>query len=716
MGNTYSNHGGHYGGGSSSLDFVDSILPLDYNSGSQYSSTFHGHGLNLSTNHGLDLTCPNYEGLNLSVSHTGNHGSNANLANRTGVLNAPGTSQHHHLPTTHRPGPNVGLNLTVHNGINLSRDVKSSQGSQSATQNHPYFYNSNPCNGYINLTPQNQRVFQANGAKKASQMFSQTFENGQQAQNSPLNLEQHRASPLNLTNVHTAAVTATGSNPTGQQNSYVQSKTYYDSMMGGGYNDTNMYNMCSNPNGYTNHVGSQPVYGPNQQANYSMYNSDNMYPQPQQTSGFTANNGSGPSLMTSQANNTVMDKNAMNMACTSNIGFGGLNTNKVRLFCSSCNHEFENTSALNKHMEIHNSVSLPANGMTQTCSECNIQVKDQEALYHHTQRVHPNPTNVSTTTNVSCSQAKPSSANSEGIMTMMNGENSNSVATCLQNDPGGSIMDHSTLDSSLDPNLHVQQLQVPGDDVAVLEGDLTGIVLENTPINSTGKLDPHAPTESCLDCSLTFSSGLDLRKHIDLAHQGRQCQFQFQCHICDHYFPDKSALKTHIDDHNKEKPYKCDKCGANLSTQAGLNRHMKRHETNFPLHCHDCGKGFHERHDLQRHVQRHIKLGLGPKCQNCDKSFPSEKVRDKHKCKAPLKSARYPCEFCDSRLETKMAWGYHMWKHTKDSKYIVMSEDEELPSIKDRPNTLSSTSFSFDRQQSLFSASNKLSSLVATKS
>ena len=25
-----------------------------------------GHGLNLSTNHGLDLTCQNYEGLNLS--------------------------------------------------------------------------------------------------------------------------------------------------------------------------------------------------------------------------------------------------------------------------------------------------------------------------------------------------------------------------------------------------------------------------------------------------------------------------------------------------------------------------------------------------------------------------------------------------------------------------------------------------------------------------
>ena len=30
------------------------------------------------------------------------------------------------------------------------------------------------------------------------------------------------------------------------------------------------------------------------------------------------------------------------------------------------------------------------------------------------------------------------------------------------------------------------------------------------------------PIQSCHGCSMTFSSGLDLRKHIDLAHKGRQ--------------------------------------------------------------------------------------------------------------------------------------------------------------------------------------------------
>ena len=33
---------------------------------------------------------------------------------------------------------------------------------------------------------------------------------------------------------------------------------------------------------------------------------------------------------------------------------------------------------------------------------------------------------------------------------------------------------------------------------------------------------------------------------------------------------------------------------------------------------------------------------------------------------------QFPCEFCDTRLETKVAWGAHMWKHTKDVKYIIV--------------------------------------------
>ena len=38
--------------------------------------------------------------------------------------------------------------------------------------------------------------------------------------------------------------------------------------------------------------------------------------------------------------------------------------------------------------------------------------------------------------------------------------------------------------------------------------------------NSSKKTDE--PLQSCHGCAMTFSSGLDLRKHIDLAHKGRQ--------------------------------------------------------------------------------------------------------------------------------------------------------------------------------------------------
>ena len=38
--------------------------------------------------------------------------------------------------------------------------------------------------------------------------------------------------------------------------------------------------------------------------------------------------------------------------------------------------------------------------------------------------------------------------------------------------------------------------------------------------NSSKKTDE--PLQRCHGCAMTFSSGLDLRKHIDLAHKGRQ--------------------------------------------------------------------------------------------------------------------------------------------------------------------------------------------------
>ena len=119
-----------------------------------------GPGLNLSTNSGLDLSLPNYEGLNLSQNNQQDHQ----------VLNLTHNPGQQDVHRQQQAGEEDGLDLSLQNGMNLTRQV----------QDAGYYYgNFDPSYGnydYNNTAADHHR-------------------------NSPLNLEQHRSSPLNLTAV-----------------------------------------------------------------------------------------------------------------------------------------------------------------------------------------------------------------------------------------------------------------------------------------------------------------------------------------------------------------------------------------------------------------------------------------------------------------------------------------------------------------------------------
>ena len=51
---------------------------------------------------------------------------------------------------------------------------------------------------------------------------------------------------------------------------------------------------------------------------------------------------------------------------------------------------------------------------------------------------------------------------------------------------------------------------------------------------------------------------------------------------------------------------------------------------------------------------------------------------------------QFPCELCETRLETKVAWGAHMWKHTKDVKYIIVDVGKRKDKAKTPLNLASS--------------------------
>jgi DNA-directed RNA polymerase subunit RPC12/RpoP len=183
------------------------------------------------------------------------------------------------------------------------------------------------------------------------------------------------------------------------------------------------------------------------------------------------------------------------------------------------------------------------------CSTCGAQVKDESALFSHMSRSH-------------------------GVKEV-NG--------------GGGVSVWSGSSAANNSGYRYQQPFARKEHPPPQQTDYTGALVPNTN-NSTKKTGE--PVQSCHGCSMTFSSGLDLRKHIDLAHKGRQAgggvgaaaatatsmevtagcsapaalssaaatssssSMPYQCMECAKEFADIPSLKAHRAEHLKERPFK----------------------------------------------------------------------------------------------------------------------------------------------------------------
>lgn len=155
--------------------------------------------------------------------------------------------------------------------------------------------------------------------------------------------------------------------------------------------------------------------------------------------------------------------------------------------------------------------------------------------------------------------------------------------------------------------------------------------------------------------------------------------YPFQCITCNDKFQFKSDLLVHLDEHNQIKPFKCSVCNLGFTFQSARKRHERSHtdgggKTNS---CEECRKSFSRKADLRNHMKTHV--GARISCQHCAQMFNNEKSAAKHACSAQNPEKKYPCPLCDAALKTKVEWGAHVWKHTKDARYVVCTEEEDLP-------------------------------------
>ena len=589
------------------------------------------------------------QGLNLSHQRT-----NAAVTSVTASASPSSSSAAAISSNQYRTNNEVGLNLSLQNGMNLSNNRhnsgESTNGEQQQQQQQSYYYTSSMSNGYINLSTQ-KYPSTGNGA---SASYNKTGSSNFQANvSSDKSANQRNNSPLNLTaHQKNLTVVQQGTDNAGRQK--FQSQNSFSDLRQP-QQQQQFYQECSY--GYVTDMSQSSYQQPQQQQQQ----------QPQQQ-GYSGDGASGDGFYAFNNQGQVdFGNNGYHTGIQSNASSAGTatttTTSKIRLMCASCCQEFSTTSELNRHMEKHTQEMDASSNNSRLffCSTCGVQTKDQQALCSHMSRSH----GVKDNWNASSCQQQP-----QIIQQQQPFNRTTTYSDCnfanSQDLSSGATSRHTMVPVSN------QEVAIPSDMSSATTAAPPPPGLTN---NSTSKTEDIP--ESCLDCSMTFSSGLDLRKHIDLAHKGRQTDMRYQCLHCAQEFPDKPSHKAHVELHLKEKPFKCNKCGMHLSSQAVMNRHIKRVHGNKEnlFQCEECGKRFYERYDLHKHVKRHLRNSGLPKCGTCGKTFSDEKLKEKHKCKVKVRNGPgFPCEICESVLDSKVLWGVHMWKHTKDSKYIIPAE------------------------------------------
>ena len=89
-------------------------------------------------------------------------------------------------------------------------------------------------------------------------------------------------------------------------------------------------------------------------------------------------------------------------------------------------------------------------------------------------------------------------------------------------------------------------------------------------------------------------------------------------------FFENRHLKIHEDSIHRGVRYKCEDCGKGFISQESKKKHFEKyHGRTKSLKCESCNAEFYDEKDLSKHVEvKH--LGLGPKCELCQKVFQNE--------------------------------------------------------------------------------------------
>ena len=139
----------------------------------------------------------------------------------------------------------------------------------------------------------------------------------------------------------------------------------------------------------------------------------------------------------------------------------------------------------------------------------------------------------------------------------------------------------------------------------------------------------------CKECNKEFLSCDDLVSHDYEEHRAETMESSMPstttCTYCEHIFPSKNELDTHIlSVHGtRNKPYDCPICNYRSTSEADVTNHVEEHHT---FKCKDCPTECSSQEELDNHISEiHYTEPVSTyKCNRCGHEFGTENELKQH--------------------------------------------------------------------------------------
>ena len=115
------------------------------------------------------------------------------------------------------------------------------------------------------------------------------------------------------------------------------------------------------------------------------------------------------------------------------------------------------------------------------------------------------------------------------------------------------------------------------------------------------KIHQYGRRYRCSQCGMAYAYSNHLKRHVDKTHNNVQSK-RYKCEICGKEVVD---IKSHLESHDKSKPFSCSSCGRRFRTKKMMELHSRVHWDNKPYHCNICDISFTRRGNWQSHMHKY---------------------------------------------------------------------------------------------------------------